>query len=117
MSYDVQFCIKGKRVRFGEPHTLTGGTCQVGGCGDAWFNITYNYSPFYGELWPGGGIRKLYGKTAEELIPVLKDAVEKLGAEPDENYWKPTKGNAGNALKNLLALAKMCPPNSVLEGD
>ena len=117
MSYDVQFCIDGNRVRFDKPHHVTGGTYQVGGCDGAWLNITYNYAPFYEELWPGGSIRSLYGKTAGEVIPLLKTAVEDLGTDADENYWEPTKGNAGAALANLLELARMCPIDAVLEGD
>ena len=67
----------------------------------------------------GGGeteILRLYGMTGAERIPVLKEAISKLGDDVDEDYWKATEGNAKRALLQLLALAQM-RPDGVWAGD
>jgi hypothetical protein len=43
-------------------------------------------------------------------------AIAKLNDDVDQNYWKPTEGNAKKALTQLLALAKM-RPDGVWRGD
>jgi hypothetical protein len=54
--------------------------------------------------------------TGAESIPVLQAAADQLGNDIDEDYWKPTEGNAKAALLQLIALAKM-RPDGVWEGD
>ena len=44
-----------------------------------------------------------------ETIPLLKAAVEQLGTDVDDDYWRPTEGNARRALCGLLAFAQMRP--------
>mgnify|MGYP001213338952 CR=1 FL=1 len=56
-----------------------------------------------------GGLRELNGMTAMDSIPILAEAVAALGTEQDEDYWKPTPGNAGHALNVMLGWAKQCP--------
>lgn len=51
----------------------------------------------------------LNGKTGAESIPILKNAISKLSDDVDDNYWKPTEGNAKRALSKLLAFAQMRP--------
>ena len=94
------------------------------GTADCEIHVTYNYSTIYSRVFPQGtarenppysnkgdneGIKWLYGRTAEESIPVLEQAVEQLGTERDTDYWKATDGNAGRALNTLLGWARENP--------
>ena len=83
---------------------------------EAWLNITWHYAPFYYNIFGEKGIRTIYGMTGAESIPVLKEAIAKLGDDVVADYWEPTEGNAKRALHNLLALAQM-RPDGVWEGD
>ena len=49
MSYDISLKdpVTKETLTVDEPHFMTGGTYQVGGCRELWLNITYNYGPFY----------------------------------------------------------------------
>lgn len=98
-----------------------GGTYAVGGCTDASLNITYNYSGLFRFFVDQEeGIRWLYGKTGEEVVPRLQSAIESLEkidkAPWERDYWAPTSGNACHALKILLAWAEQ-HPTAVFEGD
>ena len=62
------------------------------------------------------GIRTIYGKSGAESIPILEDAISKLGNDVDADYWKATEGNAKRPLMQLLAMAKM-RPDGIWEGD
>ena len=168
MSYDIYIkdAKTGERITFENPHDVQGGTYQLGGCREAWLNITYNYSKFYRDhIDAEQGIRWLYGKTVAECVPILMKARDELGTERNtspfwqlnimandswkawnerigdldldapENrqllqeainvdavrdggaYWKPTPGNAGAALNDLICIAVMCPAISVFDGD
>lgn len=75
---------------------------------EAWFNITYNYSKFIYKVLDGG-IPGLDGKCVDDTIAAIRTAVSRLEGEPDEDYWKPTEGNAKKALQGLLVLAVQCP--------
>ena len=78
----------------------------LGGTNDADANITYNYTKhFHENLDNSMGIRWLYGKHAYDCVERLEAAVDKLGTERDADYWKPTPGNAGHALRVLLKWA------------
>lgn len=107
-----------------QPHHMRGGTYCLGGCDSAEINITYNYSAHFYRVLPkdegdnevSGGIRKLYGMTGAESIPILEAAIAQLGDEMSHDYWEATEGNAKVALKQCLALAQMCP-DGVWEGD
>lgn len=97
-------------------HQMRGGTYAVGGTQEAWLNITYNYAEHFYNVLGEKGIRTIYGMTGAESIPLLKAAMEKLGDDVDEDYWKSTEGNAKAALAGLLALAQM-RPDGVWDGD
>ncbi len=90
-----------------------GGTYALGGINRAELNITYNYGKqfyeagFYGEA---DNLREALDKViARDAIPRLEAAVEKLGVETDNDYWRATAGNAGHALSILLGWAKQHP--------
>jgi hypothetical protein len=117
MSYDIRLMdpVTRKALELDEPHHMKGGTYQVGGTRLAELNITYNYSRFFDGIG-GSGIRSIYGMTGAESIPHLTMAIVGLGDDVDDDYWKPTEGNAKRALTQLLALAKM-RPDGIWEGD
>ena len=119
MSYDIRLLDPKTRetIEFDERHKIRGGTYALGGTTEAWLNITYNYCEyFYKHIDPKDGIRWLYGKTAEETIPILKGAIASLGTRQSKNYWKPTRGNAGIALEGLLYFAEL-RPDGIWAGD
>jgi hypothetical protein len=134
MSYDIELTnpVTGGALQLDAPHHMRGGTYAVGGTTEAHLNVTYNYGEIFRrvmgdgnvvltdwhKMFGGGetGIRKLYGKTGAESIPILEQAIAQLGDDVDEDYWKPTEGNAKQALLQLLALAKM-RPDGVWRGD
>lgn len=112
MSYDMSFdCGPIDR------HNISGGTYALGGTSEPWFNITYNYSPFFYRLWPEKGIRGLYGMTAKQVVEELDRRIPELSGRPVDDYWAATEGNAKAALLGLRALAASCPPDAVLDGD
>ena len=86
-----------------------GGTYAYGGIEEAELNITYNYSKQYYEHLDKEGLRWLSGKTASKTIPKLRLAIKALGRTRSDDYWSPTKGNAGYALSILLKWAKKNP--------
>ena len=118
MSYDIRLKCKccGQTLTLEENHGLKGGTYCLSGSDECALNITYNYAPFYVEVFGDKGIRWLYGKTAGSTIAMLDVAIEDLGAERAEDYWDATRGNAGAALADLLVLAK-AKPGGVWDGD
>ena len=134
MSYDISLTdpVTGKVLETEEPHQMRGGTYAVGGTTELSLNVTYNYAPHFRRVFGdenvklggfdktfGGGetgIRRLYGKTGAESIPMLKQAIAQLKDDVDENYWEATEGNAKRALSQLLSLAQM-RPDGVWYGD
>lgn len=117
MSYDINLCdpVSGQVIHFDAPHQMKGGTYAMGGSTEAWLNVTYNYSPHFGAIGEEG-IRSIYGKTGADSIPMLKRCIDALDDDVDEDYWKPTEGNAKQALCGLLAFAQM-RPDGVWSGD
>ena len=119
MSYDVEMLdpVTKERISFDFKHEIRGGTYQMGGCSEAWLNITYNYAPHYYRLIDKEkGLRAIYGMSGAESIPVLTKAIAELGDDVDADYWKPTEGNAKRALVGLLAFAQL-RPDGVWDGD
>ena len=134
MSYDIELQdpITKETLHIDAPHHMRGGTYAIGGTTEASLKVTYNYGQhfrrvfgdsnvelnWFDKVFGGGetGIRKLYGMTGAESIPVLESAISQLGDDVDPDYWKPTEGNAKRALTQLLALAKM-RPDGVWAGD
>lgn len=92
------------------------GTSPVGGRTETSINITYNYSPIFVRVLGEEGIRSIYGMTAKESFPILRAAIGQLKGDVDDDYWKPTEGNARLALIQLLEMA--CKfPEGVWRGD
>ena len=118
MSYDISLLdpVTKETVHVDAPHQIRGGTYAMNGTTEAWLSITWNYAPYYYEVFGESGIRTIYGMTGAESIPVLKAAISKLGDDVHPDYWKATEGNAKKALHGLLALAQM-RPDGVWDGD
>lgn len=118
MSYDIRLCDPetGDVLELDTNHNLTGGTYCIGGTTECWLNVTYNYAKHFYRVIGQKGIREIYGKTGRESMPILEDAISKLGEDTDPDYWKPTEGNARRALCNLLELAN-AKPEGVWNGD
>jgi len=118
MSYDIKLVdpVTKETILFDSAHQIKGGTYCIGGTKEAWLNITYNYSKIYRNLFGENGIRTIYGMSGAESIPILKNASEKLKNDIDEDYWKPTEGNAKKALLKLIALATL-RPDGIWSGD
>lgn len=119
MSYDISLMepdLEDVVVQFTEKHNIAGGIYAIGGTTEAWLNVTYNYGKHYYRVMGENGIRTIYGMTGAESIPVLKEAISKLGDEVDPDYWKDTEGNAKKALQGLLTFAE-ARPDGIWRGD
>lgn len=59
---------------------------------EAHLNITYNYAPYYREVYPENGIRTIYGRSGVDSITILENLIEKIKAKyyVDER-WITTK--------------------------
>jgi len=119
MSYDIELQdpVTKETLELDSNHHMRGGTYALGGTSDASLNITYNYAKhFYRVINEDQGVRFIYGKSGADSIPILENAISALGDEVDDDYWKPTEGNAKRSLTQLLALAKM-RPDGIWYGD
>ena len=119
MSYDIELTdpVTGEVLEVDHKHRIEGGTYQLGGTTELRLNITYNYGGILRKvLDPNKGIRVLYGLSGAESIPLLLDAIDQLGDELNDDYWKATEGNVKTALYGLLAFARM-RPDGVWQGD
>lgn len=104
------------RVELDKKHHKVGGSHASGSTKKAWLNVTYNYAGHFKRVLGEDGIRVIYGLTGEESIPILKEAIGKLGSDVHVNYWEPTEGNAKKALENLLYFAERLR-DRVWDGD
>ena len=118
MSYDVELTDPETGRVYELPYAMAfrEGTQAVGGAMYAETNITYNYSNHFYTVLGKKGIRELYGKRAEDTLPLLESAINALNDDADEDYWKSTEGNARLALIQLLMLARMFP-DGIWQGD
>jgi hypothetical protein len=118
MSYDIdlQHPITKEVLQLDSPHQMKGGTYAIGGTTEASLNITYNYGEIFYRIFGEGGIRSIYGKSGAESIPILDKAINQLGDDVDNDYWKATEGNAKNSLIQLKTLAQM-RPDGIWDGD
>jgi hypothetical protein len=118
MSYDIYLINpKTREVEQLEQRlSLIAGITELGGTDEAWLNVTYNYHRTFKTVIGEAGIRAIYGMKASESIPLLERAMDQLGDDQDEDYWKATEGNAKAALAALVTLAKACP-NAEWTGD
>ena len=62
------------------------------------------------------GIKILYGKTAEETIPFLRQGIKRLPGEASNSRWEDTDGNVKADLEKVLSLALECP-NGIWAGE
>lgn len=114
MSYDIEIVDPVTEEVLHTPdessHYIRGGTYAVNGTSEMWLNITYNYSNIISKAFNNElGIKYLENKSASDAIPILTKAINSLGNDVDEDYWKPTEGNVKRALHGLLALCKIRP--------
>jgi hypothetical protein len=89
---------KGERIEVA-PFAEGGTYCPTGST-EANLNVTYNYAPHF-RMLGNDGLRSLYGMKAKDTIKLLKDAIDALADDVDDDYWKPTEGNAKKALSIL----------------
>lgn len=134
MSYDIELTdpVTGETLQLDIPHLMRGGTYALCGTTEARLNVTYNYAPHFRRVFGDSdvelssfdkmfgegktGIRKLYGMTGAESIPLLDNAIAQLANDVDTDYWQPTEGNAKRSLMQLRALAAM-RPDGIWAGD
>ena len=122
MSYDIELVhpLTKETLQLDSPHHMRGGTYCVGGSRALHLNITYNYGKFYYSAFERiglhEGIRSIYGKSGADSIVILNQVAALLGDDVNDDYWKPTEGNAKAALFQLIAMAEM-RPDGVWDGD
>lgn len=101
------------------PHFLEGGVVRAGinSSGElipvptyiASVNVTWNYNEVYVPRF-GVSLRGMIeGKLGMETWVDLATYAAILGTDKDEDYWKPTEGNAGAILDLLAGWAVMHP--------
>lgn len=119
MSYDIYLLdpVSKKVITIDTPHHMRGGTYKCGGDNRLHLNITYNYAKHYYRFIDSEfGIRKIYGMTGLNSVPILQEAADKLSDDISEDYWESTEGNAKRPLLQLITMAKM-RPDGIWEGD
>lgn len=118
MSYDIELLDPvTKTVLLAEvDHCIRGGTYAMGGTRELHLNVTYNYAPHFKRVMGDDGIRRIYGMSGAQSKPVLEEAFSRLADDADDDYWKPTEGNAKRAIAGLLAFANL-RPDGVWGGD
>lgn len=90
--------------------------CKVCGNGESDFNITYNLSGMWYEVFPGDdGMIKIEGMTGKESAPRLKKVLEEARKDPErfkkhepENGWGSYDGFV-NFLGELIEAAEKNP--------
>lgn len=84
MSYDIHITDQqGEPLHTAQPHHLYGGTYSPDNT-ELWYNITYNYAPFYYRAETLGKSTKKYGeKPVDGCLPVLR---EEYGGIPGLAY-------------------------------
>ena len=61
------------------------------------------------EEYLGFDLKELDGKSVDDSIDALRNAIKVMKDDYDSDYWKPTEGNVKLALQGLVALASQCP--------
>ena len=56
---------------------------------EAHLNISYNYGPYYREVYPDNGIRTIYGMSGADSIAVLEKLIEKIKEREDLDKLRP----------------------------
>lgn len=106
MSYDISLEHNGV-VTKSKNIIAEGGTQIVGGTNKCELNITYNYSKIYSKF--NFSLKDLNGNSGKDTKDILFNLISTLGINRDDDYWKPTNGNAGYALNILMGWAKEFP--------
>jgi len=77
-------------------------------------NYTYNVASMFRDAIGGDGLYELYGKSAKDCLPLLKNSINKMKNDPKhyedmnpENGW----GDYNGALKVLERLYYACVEN------
>ena len=109
MSYGIRIVSKdGTEVILPKKHDIVGSTYAIGGTTEARLSVTYNYVDIFRRVFGERGIYILHGMAVREAQSVLDRAIAALGeAQPDDDYWKPTDGNAREALVGLHRLSEL----------
>ena len=105
MSYDI--CVVGSK---GSPirHDVKGGTYALGGSCSLETNVTFNYyNAFVKAFNNEEGIKVLNGMKCMDAIPVIVEAMRRLGDDETSNYWDATEGNAKRALEGVLRIVSL----------
>lgn len=76
---------------------------------EAWFSITFNYCRIFEKVLPEGDIKFFNGKSVDDTLNIIREAIPKLKDDYSDNYWEATEGNAKLALQGLALLAAQCP--------
>ena len=86
-----------------------GANCPIDGTRELETSITYNYwMQFRKAFNTEEGIYTLNGVPCLDSIPIIRNAMDRLDNDVDENdYWAATDGNAKRALAELLHLAAL----------
>ena len=111
MSYyiELQDAKSHEVLEINEPHYMRGCNFQLGGSTELSLSVTYNYSSIFKKVMGEKGIRNIDGKTGQESIKILSDAILKLKDNISDNYWDATEGNAKRSLQYLKTMAEMRP--------
>ena len=124
MSYDIRIIdpVTNEPVMLEQPHYIRGGTYADGGTSELWFNITYNYAPFYYRAETLGESTKVYGEVpVDGCLPVLR---EETGGIPGLAYLTISQARE-RVLKAIQHLrdepldenGNQYEPVSLLDGD
>jgi hypothetical protein len=85
-----------------------GGTLLIDGSTETITDVTVNYRTLFAQYFDDGYFG-LDGMKGIDAAPTLERAVQELGTERDNDYWKPTKGNVGTLMNLLLGWCKDNP--------
>lgn len=109
MSYDCYIVHPDTRetLLFKGPHQLRGGTYALGGTNEAWVNITYNYGGHLRKALGPDGLMGLNRMPVGQALTLISQGLGLLGDDIDDDYWKPTEGNAKLALIDLGSLCML----------
>ena len=108
MSYDIEIVFDGEHLDSPIVHHVKGGTYALGGSKSLETNITFNYSQHFQKVFQNEeGIKSLDGVKCIDAIPLIVEAMRRLGDDETSNYWDPTEGNAKRALEGLLHIAAL----------
>lgn len=110
MSYDITLRYANDldtTIDIGEPVGLKGNTYCPGGT-ELWYNLTYNYRPYFLTIFGEDGIYTLNNLTGKQSLPIITKAmtiVSKFNITYSTDPWSPQWGDVFEVLRNLLNMA------------